>query len=145
MRLRVGTLNRILAAGLCAAVATYLTVSSVGRKAPSQGLVQPVVDVRTPPTSVRGIKTVVVAAAPLRFGAVLTADMIAEVEWPASSVPAGAFTNREALLGSGVQRTVLASIAKNEPILAVKITGPGQRGTLSSVIAADMKAITVRV
>src|SRR5262249_5613700 len=35
--------------------------------------------------------------------------------------------------------------AKNEPILAVKITGPGQRGTLSSVIAADMKAITIRV
>jgi pilus assembly protein CpaB len=40
---------------------------------------------------------------------------------------------------------VLASIAKNEPILSAKITGAGQRGTLSAVIEADMKAITIRV
>ena len=145
MRLRVGTLNRILAAGLCAGVATYLTVTSVGRNAPSRAIALPPIDVRPPPTSGRETKTVIVAAAPLRFGTALTPDVVAEVEWPASSVPVGAFTSREALLGPGGQRTVLASIAKNEPILAAKITGPGQRGTLSAVIDVDMKAITIRV
>jgi pilus assembly protein CpaB len=88
---------------------------------------------------------VIVAATPLRFGTVLTAAMLAEVEWPVASLPTGVFTSREALLGGSGQRTVLASIAKNEPILAAKITGAGQRGTLSAVIEADMKAITIRV
>jgi len=145
MRVRVSTLNRILAAGLCAGVATYLTVSAVGRNVPSQGLALAPIDVRPLPAPGRDTKTVLVAAAPLRFGTALTADLIAEVEWPASSVPVGAFTSREALLGPGGQRTVLASIAKNEPILAAKITGAGQRGTLSAVIETDMKAITIRV
>src|SRR5262245_18441034 len=144
MRVRVSTLNRILAAGLCAGVATYLTVTSVVRHPPSQAVVLPPVDVRPPLPSARETKTVIVAAAPLRFGAALTPDVLAEVEWPASSIPVGAFTSRDALL-SGGQRTVLGSIAKNEPILAAKITGAGQRGTLSSVIEADMKAITIRV
>src|SRR5262245_13617072 len=145
MRVRVGTLNRILAAGLCAGVATYLTVSAVGRNGPSQGLALPPIDVHPLPTPARDTKTVLVAAAPLRFGTALTADMIAEVEWPASSVPVGAFTSREVLLGPGGQRTVLASIAKNEPILAAKVTGAGQRGTLSAVIEPDMRAVTIRV
>ena len=145
MRVRVSTLNRILAAGLCAGVATYLTVSAVGRNVPSQGLALAPIDVRPLPAPGRDTKTVLVAAAPLRFGTALTADLIAEVEWPVSSVPVGAFTSREALLGPGGQRTVLASIAKNEPILAAKITGAGQRGTLSAVIETDMKAITIRV
>jgi pilus assembly protein CpaB len=71
--------------------------------------------------------------------------MLAEVQWPASSVPAGAFTSREALLGPGGLRTVVVAIAQNEPILAAKITGPGQRGSLSAVIDADKKAVTIRV
>jgi len=145
MRVRIGTLNRILAAGLCAGVATYLTVTSVGRNAPSREVALPPIDVRPPQNPGRDTKTVIVAAAPLRFGTTLTPDVVAELEWPSSSVPVGAFTSREALLGPGGQRTVLASIAKNEPILAAKITGPGQRGTLSAVIDVDMKAVTIRV
>jgi pilus assembly protein CpaB len=143
MRMRVGTLNRIVAAGLCASVATYLTMSALTRKGPSQEVVPVAINALPAPT--RDTKTVIVAAAPLRFGTPLTANVLAEVEWPASSVPAGAFTSRDALLGAGGQRTALASIAKNEPILAAKITGAGQRGTLSAVIEADKKAITIRV
>jgi pilus assembly protein CpaB len=33
----------------------------------------------------------------------------------------------------------------NEPILSVKITGPGQRATLSAVLHDGMKAVTIRV
>jgi pilus assembly protein CpaB len=130
---------------MCAGIATYLTVTAVSRNTPNQGTAPaPTVRPLSPATG-RDTRTIVVAAAPLRFGTALTPDVLAEVDWPASSVPAGAFTSREALLAPGGQRTVLASIAKNEPILAGKITGPGQRGTLAAVIEADMKAITIRV
>jgi len=141
--MRFGTLNRILAAGFCAGIATYLTVAAVTRK-PSHD-VSTMPEERTVPAAVRDTRTVIVAAVPLRFGTALTASMLAEVQWPASSVPAGAFTSREALLGPGGLRTVVVAIAQNEPILAAKITGPGQRGSLSAVIDADKKAVTIRV
>jgi pilus assembly protein CpaB len=144
MRVRVGTLNRIVVAGLCASVATYLTVSTLARIAPRQELALAPIEVRPEPAG-RDTKTVIVAAAPLRFGTVLTANSLAQVQWPVSSIPAGTFSSLEALLSGPGQRTVLASIAKNEPILASKITGAGQRGTLSSVIEPDMKAVTIRV
>src|SRR4029434_2465386 len=120
MRVRVGTLKRILAPGLCAGVATYLTVSAVGRNAPSQGLALPPIDVRPPPPTGRDTRTVIVAAAPLRFGTPLTPDVLAEVEWPASSLPAGAFTTREAPLGPGRQRTVPAPTAQTDAPLRAK-------------------------
>ena len=40
---------------------------------------------------------------------------------------------------------MLTPIETNEPILASKITGSGQRATLSAVISDGMKAITIRV
>ena len=40
---------------------------------------------------------------------------------------------------------MLASIERNEPILRTKITGPGQKATLSAVIQDGMRAVTVRV
>ena len=43
------------------------------------------------------------------------------------------------------KRIVLASIERNEPILRTKITGPGQKATLSAVIQDGMRAVTVRV
>ncbi len=90
-------------------------------------------------------KTVIVAARPLDFGAALTADVLTEVQWPSASVPPGAFSAREALLGPGGQRTVLTAIYQNEPILASKITGPGQRGSLSAVIEDGKVAVGIRV
>ena len=45
----------------------------------------------------------------------------------------------------GGKRIVLASIERNEPILRTKITGPGQKATLSAVIQDGMRAVTVRV
>ena len=40
---------------------------------------------------------------------------------------------------------MLAAIEANEPVLAVKITGPGQRATLSALVGPGMKAVTIRV
>ncbi|WJI38958.1 MULTISPECIES: Flp pilus assembly protein CpaB [Mesorhizobium] len=89
--------------------------------------------------------TVVVAAEPLKFGDMLTEDKLREVAWPAGAVPAGAFkTTKEALAGEGTKQA-LQAIGTNEPVLATKITGPGQRATLSAVLGEGMKAVSIRV
>lgn len=89
--------------------------------------------------------TVVVAAMPLKFGDTLSADKLREVAWPAGAVPTGAFkTTKEALAGEGI-RQALQTISANEPVLASKITGPGQRATLSAVLGQGMKAVSIRV
>ncbi|MER8576305.1 Flp pilus assembly protein CpaB [Mesorhizobium sp. M1409] len=88
--------------------------------------------------------TVVVAAMPLKFGDALTADKLREVAWPAGAVPAGAFKSTMDLL-AGDAKQALQAIGVNEPILATKITGPGQRATLSAVLGEGMKAVSIRV
>ena len=40
---------------------------------------------------------------------------------------------------------VLSAIEANEPVLALKITGAGQRATLSALVKPGMKAVTIRV
>ena len=89
-------------------------------------------------------QTVVVAKQSLRFGTELNASMLDEVPWPAEALPAGAFTKVSDVLGGG-RRIVLAAIEPNEPVLALKITGPGQRATLSALVKTGMKAVTIRV
>ena len=89
-------------------------------------------------------QTVVVAKQALRFGAELNAGMLREVAWPAEARPTGAFAKIEDLL-SGGRRVVLAAIEENEPVLSLKVTGAGQRATLSALVKPGMKAVTVRV
>lgn len=89
-------------------------------------------------------RTIVVAKEPLRFGTELSAAMLQEVPWPAESLPSGAFTKISDIV-SGGRRVVLAAIEANEPVLALKITGAGQRATLSALVKPGMKAVTIRV
>jgi pilus assembly protein CpaB len=90
------------------------------------------------------MQTVVVAKQPLRFGTELNASMLEEVPWPAATMPSGAFTKIGDVL-SGGRRVVLTAIEPNEPVLSLKITGPGQRATLSALVKPGMKAVTIRV
>src|SRR5262249_6098443 len=88
--------------------------------------------------------TVVVAAAPLNFGAALSAENVTEMPWPADAVPEGAFRSRDELFKEG-RRAALAPLQRNELILKSKITGPGQRATLSALLDEGKRAVTVRV
>lgn len=88
--------------------------------------------------------TLVVADQPLRFGTPVRGELLREIPWPARSVPEGAY-GEIAELVSDEERVVLSPIERNEPILDNKLTGPGQRGTLSAVIGEGMRAVTVRV
>ncbi len=88
-------------------------------------------------------RTIVVAARPLRFGDELAAAAMREVPWPQDALPSGAFAKITDLTKS--RRVVVLPMEANEAVLASKITGPGQRATLSAVIGEGMKAVTVRV
>jgi pilus assembly protein CpaB len=46
---------------------------------------------------------------------------------------------------TGGKRVALTAIEPNEPVLGTKITGPGQRATLSAMLRDGLKAATVRV
>ncbi len=46
---------------------------------------------------------------------------------------------------NGGKRIALTAIEPNEPVLSSKITGPGQRATLSAMLRDGLKAATVRV
>jgi pilus assembly protein CpaB len=89
-------------------------------------------------------RTVVVAKEPLRFGTEINAAMLEEVPWPSDAVPVGAFATINDIV-SGGRRVVLAALEANEPVLALKITGAGQRATLSALVKPGMKAVTIRV
>lgn len=90
--------------------------------------------------------TVVVAAIPLRFGDRLSEENTREIPWTASVLPDGSFRTRAELIESEEgDRQVLTSIEANEPILNWKITGAGERASLSSVLADGTRAVSIRV
>jgi len=88
-------------------------------------------------------RTIVVAAKPMRFGDELTSAALHEMPWPENALPVGAFGKIADLTSS--KRVVLMPIDTNEAVLASKITGPGQRATLSAMLGEGMKAVTIRV
>jgi len=88
--------------------------------------------------------TIVVAVERLQYGTELTQNHLKEIAWPADALPNGAFAKVSDVLGAG-KRVVLSPLEPNEPLLALKITGPGQRATLSALVGEGMKAVTVRV
>ncbi len=85
---------------------------------------------------------IAVARVPLVYGTNLTSENIRMVSWPSTSVPAGAFQSTKGLLEA---RVALRPIEAGEPILPGKITGPGGRASISSLIETDMRAVAVRI
>ena len=89
-------------------------------------------------------QSLVVAGRALRFGNELSPSVLREMPWPVDAMPQGAFRSINEMLSQG-KRVVLTAIEANEPVLSSKITGQGQRATLSAVLAEGRKAMTIRV
>jgi pilus assembly protein CpaB len=102
---------------------------------------QPVVVAAPAPPPVQTAK-VVVAAQPLRFGMELSSQQLKEVSWPVDAVPPGAASSVAEFLKGPERRVVIAAMEPNEPVLPIKVTGPGQRATLSAILAPGMTAVT---
>jgi len=90
--------------------------------------------------------TIVVAAVPLRFGMTVDTGSLRSIAWQSDDIPEGAFRTVEEVIGeTGKLRYVMSAIEIGEPLLSNKITGPGQRATLSAALAPGMKAVSIRI
>jgi pilus assembly protein CpaB len=88
---------------------------------------------------------VVVASAVIDRGKVLEAPELKLANYPADSVPTGAFHNIADLTGAAEnKRVAIRPLAANEPILADKISGPGGRTILSTTLTEGMRAVSLR-
>jgi pilus assembly protein CpaB len=88
---------------------------------------------------------VAVAAVPLEYGADITPDKVRFVNYPASSVPAGSFSDFNQLVPGGKRRVVLRPMTTNEPILATKLAGEGLGPSIAYLLPDGMRAAAVRI
>ena len=93
---------------------------------------------------------VIVAKTTLTYGTVLKPkEHLRWAEWPADSLPKGAFTDAEALLGardskSDNSRVVLRQIEAGEPILESKVSGFGAEARMALQLQEGRRAFTIR-
>lgn len=86
---------------------------------------------------------IVVAAQPMEFGTPLTTENLRLQNFPAASVPEGAFTSIETAMQGG--RVALRPIVPGEPVLADKVSGTDGRAVLSALLPEGMRAVSIPV
>jgi pilus assembly protein CpaB len=84
---------------------------------------------------------IAVAAVDISLGQRLTPEMFKLADWPAHSVPKGAFTDPQKLGG----RVLKSNLVMGEPVSEAKLAPAGTLGGLSALITEGKRAITVRV
>ncbi len=92
-------------------------------------------------------QTVYVAANKLEYGQKLTREDIRAVDWPENAIPEGSFTEMEVLFPETTDelRVVLRTIEKDEALMTVKLTEPGEDTGLTSRLEKGMRAFTISV
>ena len=84
---------------------------------------------------------VVVATVDIELGSKILPQMLATTDWPAGSIPPGAFKDIKDLQ----DRVVKVSVTRGDAMLEGKLAPAGTKGGLSAVIAEGKRAMTVRV
>lgn len=84
---------------------------------------------------------ILVAASDISLGQRLAPEMFKPAEWPADSVPKGAFSDPQKLAG----RVLRTNLLMGEPVSEAKLAPSGTLGGLSALITEGKRAITVRV
>lgn len=85
---------------------------------------------------------IVVATQGLAFGSSLSAQNVRLVNWPADSIPEGAFTSLEE---ATKDRVALRPIVPGEPVLASKVSGTNGRATLSANLPIGQLAYAIPI
>lgn len=91
--------------------------------------------------------TVFVATRPLKYGETLNKEDVREVKWPQNAVPEGSYQTIEAIFPdtNKKNRVVLRAMEKDEAILAVKVTEPGEDAGITSRLKRGMRAFAIKV
>ncbi|WP_210093524.1 Flp pilus assembly protein CpaB [Ruegeria sp. HKCCSP346] len=91
--------------------------------------------------------TVYVSNRPLKYGERLTQEDVRAVDWPENAIPEGTFSDLTALFPeSGAnERYILRTMEKDEAIMEVKITRPGESAGLTSRLEKGMRAFAISV
>ena len=85
---------------------------------------------------------IAVASQSLAFGTPLSSQNVRLVNWPANSVPDGAFTSLD---DATKTRVALRPIVAGEPVLASKVSGINGRATLSANLPVGQLAFAVPI
>lgn len=90
---------------------------------------------------------VYVMAKPIRYGEKITEDSVRKVRWPKDALPEGAYHDKAVLFPDedGRLRTATRAMEANEPVLAVKVTEPGQDAGVSSRLSKGFRAFAISV
>lgn len=90
------------------------------------------------------LKPVVVAKVDIPASKRLNDELLTVVEWPQSSIPEGAFTALDQLLGVKA-RVPINKIYKGEPILKQRLSEPGLGTGMASLVPANYRGFPVPV
>lgn len=84
---------------------------------------------------------------PLKFGDPITKEDVQQIFWQKAALPEGIFIEEAALFpeDSDKPRYVLRPMEQYEPLLAVKVTKPGEPAGLVGALQRGMRAFAVRV
>jgi pilus assembly protein CpaB len=91
--------------------------------------------------------SVVVATRDIKYGDKLEPGMLAVIRAPEGLAPQGAFSSVAQVLASdkGGPPVALVPIAAREPLLPIKLSGPGARASVAAEIEEGMRAYTIKV
>lgn len=83
----------------------------------------------------------------MAYGKPLLPADVQKILWPQNALPEGVFTDNAALFpGDGSKkRMVTRQMEKFEPVLAVKVTEPGEVASITSSLAKGMRAFAIQV
>jgi len=83
---------------------------------------------------------------PLNYGDALTKEDVQKIYWPENALPDQIFTD-EALLfpeGEKAPRFILRQMEKFEPLMAMKVTEPGEAAGLTGMLEKGQRAFTIK-
>lgn len=94
-------------------------------------------------TQQQQLSRIVVASLDVPFGTQFGTSNLRLADWPATSVPAGAFTSVDQVIKG--KRVAVRPMVAGEPVLASKVSGADGRATLSATLPSGKVAYTIPI
>ncbi|MDP1630799.1 MAG: Flp pilus assembly protein CpaB [Caulobacter sp.] len=96
--------------------------------------------------STSSLASVVAASGAVAFGQPLEAKNLTVIKMPADSVPEGAYSRIDQVVGlDGGAPVTLTALVAHEPILPSKVSGAGAKPSVAATISPGMRAYTIKV